>query len=212
MIERIKAVAIKEILNQTFATTQQYLARHQVELEAEKPKVESVIFLTDCKSVVFFPIQNEWFFLAVYLEDLQVQWVTIEDHHQVYFAATSEHLSFTELQAMTHLIASRGWNKADQRRNTQTYYSFSAFYLEPNTEKMLPFNRQLRNLLDTLEQDIDGICVLGDRAATAINVCAHRYVGNGSIGGYHLDRETMKRIINLGLEIDFDLYVSGEWL
>ena len=212
MIEKIKAVAIEEVLNQTFATTQQYLARHQVELEAGKPKVESVIFLTDCKSVVFFTIQNERFFLAVYLEDLQVQWVSIEDHHQVYFRATSEHLSFTELQAMTTLIASRGWSKGDQRRNSQTYYSFSALHLEPNIERMLPFDRQLRNLLDTLEQDIEGIFALGNQADTSINVCAYGYVGNGAIGGYHLDRETMKRIVNLGLSIDFDLYVSGEWL
>ena len=98
----------------------------------------------------------------------------------------------------------------EKRKGGKTKYTFSAFHFEPNTEGSVPFKIQLLDLLDALETDKFGINELTRKTDAAIQVCSHDYVGNGELGGFHLDKKLTKRLANLGLAIDFDCYAEGE--
>ena len=61
----------------------------------------------------------------------------------------------------------------------------------------------------TNEQDKDGVKRLVDKAHGYIQVAMDIHNANGMIGGPHLDTSDIRRMNELGLSIDFDLYVGG---
>jgi hypothetical protein len=81
--------------------------------------------------------------------------------------------------------------------------------------KLLPnpepdeFEDKLKKLLDFLEQDKDGIKKLVDNANGYIQVAMDIHNGNGMIGGHNIDTDDIGRMNDLGLSINFDLYVGG---
>lgn len=66
-LEAIKAAALAEVTERNFAHTQQILAVHSVVFENGIPVVARVI-TANANPVVYFPINGERFFFAVYLE------------------------------------------------------------------------------------------------------------------------------------------------
>jgi heme oxygenase len=100
------------------------------------------------------------------------------------------------------------WNKGDFRKSGKSNYTFSNFTILPNPEPD-QFKDKLRKLLDHLEQDKDGIKQLVNNANGHIQVAMDFHNGNGMIGGPSIDSIDIKRMSELGLSIDFDLYVSG---
>ncbi|MFO0331262.1 MAG: DUF4279 domain-containing protein, partial [Bacteroidota bacterium] len=71
------------------------------------------------------------------------------------------------------------------------------------------FEDKLVKLLDLLETDKEGIKRLVDKADGRISVAKTFHDGNGMFGGPHLDRKTVKRLADLNLSVDFDLYADG---
>lgn len=206
--------AIEEIENREFGTTKQLLEIHDVTYEGNKPKVEK-IEIDDEKgtAIVYFPITAQKFHLAIYLKikpEISVNWVEIEPNYSVYFRATSEVLDYRELCVMTTLTPSNGWNKGDKRKLGGLSYKFSCMELlvndNPNT-----FETKLKTLLDLLEQDKEGIINLGNNANGHIQVIINFHNGNTMLGGPMIDKNTIKRISALNLEIDFDLYAEGNF-
>lgn len=68
---------------------------------------------------------------------------------------------------------------------------------------------KLEKLLDFLEEDKEGVRRLVAEANGYIQVAMDIHNANGMIGGPFLSRKMVERINNLGLAIDFDLYVGG---
>jgi Domain of unknown function (DUF4279) len=66
-------------------------------------------------------------------------------------------------------------------------------------------------LLDFLERNIDGIRRLADIGGGQIQVASIFYNVNTMLGGFHLDKELLKRLNSLKVEIDFDLYAEGRF-
>ena len=87
-------------------------------------------------------------------------------------------------------------------------YRFSSLGIEPNPEPD-EFEDKLAKLLDLLETDKEGIKRLVDKANGGISVAMTFHDGNGMFGGPHLDRQTVKRLGDLNLSVDFDLYADG---
>ena len=84
--------------------------------------------------------------------------------------------------------------------------SYNAFAPNPEPDE---FEDKLRKLLDFLEQDEAGIRDLVDKAEGYIQVAMDIHNGNGMIGGPTINIDCISRMKNLGLEINFDLYVGG---
>lgn len=209
---KLIAAAIAEIEQPTFGVTEQFLEIHSVSYSDGNPKVVGVIVFDDeKKAIVYFAVEKEKFYLAIYLDTtpaLQVSWVGTEDYYRVCFQAYSEALTLQELSALTALKPTGGHTKGDQRKFGGGRYPGSSleFYLNPAPNT---FESKLEELLMFLEQDALGIRVLADCTESCIAVIAIFHNGNTMLGGVHLDRDVIKRLAALNLEIDFDLYAEG---
>lgn len=210
-------VACREVKTPSLSLTKQYLENLEVVFEGNEPKIQRITLNQESNRFeVYFPIKDERFFLVVCVDAeslVHIEWTYIQPGNGVYFTAASEELTFEEMQAMTSLKATEGWNK-DQLRNSHPddkfRYKFSRFTFEPIPERAYDMEEKLVKLLDKLETDVTGIKKLADNANIYIQVHQYDYAGFGSIGGIHLNKDLIKRMAHLGLYIDFDLYASGD--
>jgi Domain of unknown function (DUF4279) len=202
--------ATEEIEAKAFGVTKQFLEIHEIVCDDSKPKVARVdIEKEDGTAIVYFPVKDEKFYLAVYhdtIPQVSVRHVGTVYYNSVYLGVSSKMFSFKELSEMTKLQAARGHSKGDKRGGT--YWKYSKVCFEPNPEPD-EFEDKLKKLLDVLENDNEGIKQLADKADAWIQVAQEFHIGNNMLGGSFIDKESIKRIANLNLSIDFDLYVGG---
>jgi hypothetical protein len=206
--------AIDELQAKRFGTTQQLLDIHEIIYVDDKPQVLRVDTEYDEKTaIVYFPIKDEKFYLAVWLDTkpaISVRGVGTENYNSVYLKVISDALSFQELSSLTKLKPTSGWSKGDPRKSGKSFYNFSALHFEPNPEPD-EFEDKLRKLLDFLETDKDGITALVNKASVQIQVATIFHNGNTMLGGHHLHKNTIKRLAAFNLEVDFDLYAEGNF-
>ncbi len=205
--------AIEEIQNPAFGVTQQFLEVHNIKLRDGVPVINRV-YLEDeaLGSVVYFEVEGERFYFAVYLDvepEVRVRHTNTADSFHVYLSAGFNELHSDEIIAMTSLKATRYWNKGD-KTTTGGKKTFTKVMFEPNREAD-DFNDKLRKLLDYLEQDVTGVKRLVTEANGYIQVAAKFHNGNTMLGGFYLDTNTMQRLTALGLGVDFDLYAEGNF-
>ncbi|MGI4761313.1 MAG: DUF4279 domain-containing protein [Janthinobacterium lividum] len=205
------AVAVEEIESPTFGVIEQFLEVHEVDYKDAKPVVAGVKTDTVEKvATVYFSVKGEHFYFAVYLDiepRVRVRFAGTEDFCQVYFSAYSEALTLQELSNLTALEPTESYDKGDKLiRNLIAGGSSVKFRpnLEPDT-----FSSKLKSLLAFLERDIRGIRRLANEASGSIAVYTIFHNGTNMLGGFHLDKSDIQRLAALNLEIDFDLYVSG---
>jgi hypothetical protein len=203
--------AIEEIETKTFGVTEQFLKIHEIVYDDNKLKVARVDKESgDGTAIVYFPVKDEKFYLAVYIDtepEISVRHVNIEAYHSVYFKAISETFSFDKLSGMTKLKATGGHNKGD-KRGQNVLWKWSSISFEPNPEAD-EFEDKLTKLLNYLEQDREGVEKLVNNANGHIQVYSSFHNGNTLIGGHHIDKDHIRRMGKLNLEIDFDINADG---
>jgi hypothetical protein len=207
--------AIEEVETKSWGVTKQFLEIHELVLENDKPKVARVDReRKEGTVVVYFPVIAVKFFFAVCLNlepEVSVKWIGTEAYNSVYFRAFSETLSLEELSQFTTLKHTGGRSKGEKKRptgGTGIVWKESTIFYEPNPEPD-EFENKLKKLLDYLETDKNGVAVLVGKADGYIQVAIEYHNGNTMLGGHHLNKEAIERLALLNLEIDFDLYVSG---
>ena len=201
----------KEFKEKTLGVTESYLDIHSPIYTDNELKVDRIDRETkDDYIIAYLPVLGERFYFAVYINVTtnEVTGVGTEACHRVYFRATSETLTADELKAMTNLTPTKLWNKGDIGKSRKSHYTFSNFAIMPNPEPD-EFEDKLKKLLDLLERDREGIKQLVDNANGYIQVAMDIHNGNGMIGGHNIDTDDVKRMNDLGLSINFDLYVGG---
>jgi hypothetical protein len=202
----------KEFKEKTLGVTEQYLEIHSPVYIDNKIKIDRIDRdRIDEIIIVYLPIVDERFYFAVYIDKNinEITGIGTEAFHRVYFRATSETLTVDDLKAMTNLTPTEFWNTGDLRPNGKSNYNFSNFKILPNPEPD-EFEDKLKKLLDLLEEDKNGIKKLVDNANGYIQVAMNIHNGNGMIGGPNIDADDIKRMNDLGLSINFDLYVGGK--
>jgi hypothetical protein len=208
--------AIEEIETRTFGVTGQFLKIHKIVYADSKPIVARVDRDKEDEAIVYFNIIDEKFFLAIGVgvkPNLSVRWIKTEPFHSVYFRASSDRLSLTELSQLTKLKSTRGRNKGDKKmpeNGTDIVWRQSTIDFEPNPEAD-EFEDKLKKLLDYLEQDEEGVKKLINNAGGYILVYSSFHSGNTMIGGHHIDKDQIKRMGRLNLEIDFDISADGNF-
>jgi len=207
--------AVEEIESKSLAVTEQFLEIHEVVYDNGMPKIARIDKdKEDGVAVVYFPVKDEKFYFSVYINtrpDISIRWTGTEPHNSISFRAYSDTLSLEELAQLSTLKHTGGRNKGDPKRTqdrTGILWKESTIFYEPNSEPD-EFEDKLRKLLDFLERDKEGIAKLIDQANGCIQVAIEFHNGNTMLGGPHIDKNSLKRMANLNLEIDFDLYVSG---
>lgn len=214
-INTIYKKAIEEIEAKTFGVTEQFLEIHKIVYENNSPKIARIDTSKADEAIVYFNVEGEKFFLAVYVDihpDIEVRWLNTVPYHSVYFRASSETLSLKELEALTKLKSTKGRSKGDKKRTdrAEILWKESTIMFEPNPETD-EFEDKLTKLLDFLEQDKEGIGKLVHHAGGYIQVYSSFHNGNTLIGGHHINRDQIKRMSELNLEIDFDISADGNF-
>jgi Domain of unknown function (DUF4279) len=203
--------AIEEILNPEFAVTRQYLEVNEVEFRNGVPKVERVdLDLPDNLVAVYFPFKQERFFLQINLVKtpiIKVDFVYIESGHSTCLTATSEDLTYEELSQSLTLKPLTGWSKGDLRKNGKSKYDFSRVSFEPFASEAYGLEEQLAILLTELENDVENVRRLTEKATASISICKHQYISGNA--GIHFDIETINRLSKLNLSIGIDIYIVG---
>jgi len=95
------------------------------------------------------------------------------------------------------------------QRNISSW-SFSCIQFIPNPEPD-GFEDKLNKLLDFLEKDSEGIRKLANIADGQIQVASIFHNGNTMLGGFHPDKQLLRRLNALEVEIDLDLYAEGRF-
>ena len=207
--------AIEEVETKTLGVTLQFLEIHKLVYVDNKPKIARVDTDKVDEAIVYFNVEDEKFFLAVYVDlkpKVSVRWTNTEPYHSVYFRASSETLSLGELTDLTVLTITKGRNKGDKKNpnNEKIVWKESSIFIEPNPEAD-EFEDKLSKQLDYLEKDNEGIGQLVSKANGHIQVYSSFHNGNTMIGGHHLEKEHIKRLGKLNLEIDFDISADGNF-
>jgi hypothetical protein len=202
--------AIEEIENKTFDYTEQFLGVHELVYVDDKPVVSRVDReRKDGTAIVYFPVKDKRFYFTIYLHakpEVVVIDIDRESNNVVCLNCFSDILDFNQLSALTTLTPTRGRNKGDKKGGT--FWKNSVMVFEPNPEPD-EFEDKLKKLLDFLEEDKEGIRKLVDNAEVHIQVVMEFYVHNTILGAAALDRKDLKRIVDLNLQIDFDLHAAG---
>ena len=210
--------AIEEVENRALNMTKQFLEIHKIVYVDNKPKIAKVDLDKEDEVIVYFNVENEKFFLAVYVQtkpEVFVRWTNTQPYHEVYLRASSNTLSFYELAELTKLSPVRVRNNGDKRRpetSSSLIWKHSLIDLDPNGEEPDRFEDKLTKLLDFLETDKKGIENLVNKTDyCCIHVYSSFHNGNTLIGGHHIGRNLIQRISKLNLEIDFDISADGNY-
>lgn len=206
-------MAIEEVEAQTLGATEQFLNVHKVAYADNKPRIARVDTDKEDEAIVYFHVEDQKFYFAVYVDlkpEISVRWTDTEPYHSVYFRASSDNLTLKDLAQMTTLTSTRGRNKGDRRNpdGGTVVWNRSTIDFEPNPEAD-EFEDKLTKLLDYLEQDMAGVKNLVNAAGGYIQVYSSFHNGNTLLGGHYITKEHIKRMSRLKLEIDFDISADG---
>ena len=163
-------------------------------------------------AIVYFPVQGKKFYLAIHIEkhdQFSVGGVFFENDNVVYFRASSDMLNLEKLTSMTLLKPTESWKVGDLKfKKSGVLHKDSCVIFEPNP---VPdsFENKLNKLLDYLEQDSSGIIALANEANGFIAVDMEIHINNGNIHGPYLNQQSVKRMADLKLSIQFYQWVSG---
>ncbi|TGD82916.1 DUF4279 domain-containing protein [Hymenobacter wooponensis] len=208
-VQQIKQLLAQELANPTFGLTQRFLVVHRILYEEDLPVILRIVETAVGFVTAYLAVEKHRFYLATGIDTTaaKIIWVNTEDFHDIWLRATSEELTSAQMLMLTSLTPIRQYTKGDIRRKSINH-SHSAIYFQPDQQPDT-FENHLCNLLDLLEQDVEGIQALAVQTECVIRVASYFHNGNGMLGGHFIDAPTLKRISNLAVSIDFDLYAEG---
>ena len=212
--KEIIEIAIEEIAIKSWGVTEQFLEIHDVERIDGVPQLDRIDRdKPGGVAIAYFPVKDEKFYFAVYIQSSptpEIVGIRTEHCNDISFQASSEILDFDELAALTNLKPTGGWRKGALKKSGKTTYKYALVKFSPNPEAD-EFEDKLKKLLDFLEQDPIGIKKLVDLAEGYIQAAIIFHNGNTTLGGPHIDKESIQRMAALNLKIDFDLYAEGKF-
>jgi len=209
----IIAKAIHEIETKTWGVTEQFLEVHEIVYANGKPVIARIDKDDpDGNVIVYFPVKDEPFYFAVYfntLPEIAIRWMGTEPGNSVYFAAFSGEMSYGQLAALTQLKPTGGWSIGDKQKLDGTLLRKSSKIMFEPDKGPDELEHKLTKLLDFLESDKEGVALLTEKAGGYIQVAIQFHNGNGMLGGPHINTDCIKRMAALNIEIDFDIYATG---
>lgn len=158
-------------------------------------------------------VENHRFYLVIGINTTTAKITSVytQAFHDVWLRAASEELTAAGMLQLTSLTPLRQYTKGDSRRGTARYAHSAVDFRPPHEPDT--FENHVTKLLGLLEQDAEGIRALTAETECIIRVASYFHNGNTMLGGHFLDTPTLKRISNLNLALDFDLYAEGNfWL
>jgi hypothetical protein len=140
------------------------------------------------------------------MDDKEIIQKAIEEIQTKTFGVTQQFLAIHEVD-----LANVDKLRIDREMQDGTvivYFPVKREMFEPNPEPD-EFEDKLRSLLVFLQQDIEGVKLLVEKAGGYIQVAMEFHNGNTMLGGPHISPDLVKQMSLLNLGVDFDLYVGG---
>jgi len=206
-ISKLKEIAINEVLNPTFELTKQYLQANELYFFNSTPQIDDVEIDREANTAaVYFPIKKENFYFVIYIENLEVNWMGMSAGNGVCLFACSEVLSAEELVGYLGFEPTERWNINDKTKFGGKRKKSGIIY-QPIEKKTGEVEDKLTNLLNRLLPYKEEISKLSDVASVEIQVTYYGY--KDEMWGFHFDKKIIKKLSDLGLDIDIDLYAGG---
>lgn len=195
-MQEIQNVAIGEILNPSFTVTRQYLEVLTIRRENSVPVIAHIsIDATNKEAIVYFPVEGENFFIAVYVdlqEAVTVRWVETEAGSSVYLS----------------IGISNGIDFSLPVEPDRVYKDCKIYGV--NIDQPGRLEDKIEKLLNYVYPYKDAICKAGETGVVSINIAYYGY--RNQMWGLHLSPTTMMRIAALNAELDLDIYAEGKEL
>lgn len=204
----IRRIAQQEILTPTLKLTKQFLAVNHVVFTESVPYIEDIILDTqENLAQVYFPIEEEQYYLVISITlepQANVSMVAMVPGNRVYFAAKSEVHSLEELLALTSIKPTKMWRKGEKRGNLPKH---SGFEVRPFEKETGDVEEKLKVLLSILFPFQSDLRALSMKASIGIYIAYYGY--QKQMWGIYLDEKTIRKLAELNLSVDFDIYASG---
>jgi hypothetical protein len=204
----------REINQKNLSATANHLANHKPIYKKDKLQISRVDNEKEGNiAVAYLPVEGQEFYFALSIDTDAGKIISFdtEANHKVIFRATSVFLSSKELEEFISLKPTNSWSKGQKNPNANFDYFFSALTIEGSDLPDEPEDK-LEKLMALLEKDKAGICNLASNSNAFIQVVSHHYISNGQLNSISLSKEIIKRISDLGLEINFETYIDGSKL
>jgi hypothetical protein len=206
-IDKFYAIAADELNNPTWGCSKQFLEVNTIEKAGEKYIYDRFRVCDNEISFYFKVLDEEYYFsISIDMNKSDIVSVAAINGNKCYLTATSDELSLSELAKITKLKYTAGWSKGDVRKNG-SIYDFSRINFEFYDKTSYESEEILPLVLDELEKDREGVIELSQKAYAYIAVCKYQYVSANA--GISVDEAIIKRLNNLNLGIDIDMYIVG---
>lgn len=209
--EKIINIEIEEILNPTFAFTKQLLEVNKIVFHEGCPLIARLDRddEDDGTIIAYFKVENEDYFFAVYLDtvpEVKVRWVGMEAGNSVYIIVRSEVMTSEELIAIAGVTPNKKWNKGDFINKYRTHDD-SGFIFEPNPEKADELENKIAKILKLIEPQKNNFINLAQVANVGLQLSYYGY--QGQMWGWNITPDVLKKLAELNIWVDLDLYASG---
>lgn len=202
-------LALDEVKNQSFGTTQQILAFHKVKDLTLKHNF--YVDELDTFQNVYFALEEYPYSLVITVSTVENEKKVIGSHiagySRVYLCIYSDTLLPNEISEKLGLTPTKSLLKNSFVPKTKIKVDQNQWYYEPQKKLPIILERKLDFLLKSLKPIAEIISSLPDGTSSCIHICYSGYTD--WMGGWHFESDTLKQITALNAEIDFDLYASG---
>lgn len=212
MTSKIISIITDELLIPKLEMTRQYLKVLKVKYENDIPKISKVEFNYDeNRATTYVELINDSFYLEFIVDmtdELAICSVDTSAFISVGYMAVSEKLTLDELLDLTTVAPQETIKKGDHffREEEHTYNGLK-FESYPGPGRI---GSKLNFLLHVLEADIKGIKELSAQThCKDIFITIVYHIGNENFTGLCLKNQQLKRLSELGLELTFDIYATG---
>tara|TARA_R100000005_G_scaffold93692_1_gene69722 strand:+ start:1717 stop:2406 length:690 start_codon:yes stop_codon:yes gene_type:complete len=194
LLDEIKRLAIKELLNPSLELSIQFLSSLHLEAENGIPIIKRIDFDDpDGIIVVYVPIKDELFYFALYFdsnEKNELVDIGTEAGSKVYlWVYDSEKIDKSGFPYQPINVGNKS-------------FTYSLDNGDPDN-----LEDKINLLLERLESRIDDFLKFSQQTHMSINVAYYGY--KEQMWGLHLDKNTIRRLNDLNIDLDFDIYASG---
>lgn len=185
--------------------TQQYLKILEVKYINQIPKIAGIdVNQVENKVTAYVEVKNEYFYLQFVFDttsNIQIYSVSTVPFIGINFTPTSEELTLEHLLKITSINPTSTISKEE--------FEYNGLVFDSNPEPGQIENK-LNLFLNLLESDIEGIKELSKQTN-----CKHLFLtiiyhaGTENYSGFYLTTQIINRLSNLGFELTFDIYASG---
>jgi hypothetical protein len=213
--DRASSIAISEVLNPTLGVTEQVLAVHQLSVLDGSPFVLRVDEDAEPGAYyIYFEIEDEPYHFVVVIREQQEKLMAsaayIEAAVRVYLTISSATLHPDSITDKVKINPTRTRFLGEARSPQAPHIKLkeNRWYLEPQESTPGSLENKLKFLLDRLESNQSMIADLQAECEICLCICYAGY--RGWMGGWHIDKATLRRISALGAAVDLDLYAYGQ--